>query len=99
MPIKSRHSFAAPFISRMAAVKGQTRMLVVPAEHIKDPLPKIRYVKVGVISSSVGRLFARHNPALNKAHTNIEGLPGIKREIVSLAWSAPSAKMRVCIEA
>lgn len=92
MPIKSTHSFAAPFIPPMAAVKGQTRMLVVPAEHIENPLPKIRYVKVGVISSGVGRLFARHNPALNKAHTNIVGLPGIKHEIVSLAWAAPSAK-------
>jgi len=83
----------------MAAIKSQTRMLVVPAEHIEDPLPKIRYVKVGIVSSSVGSLFARHNPALNKAHTNIEGLPGIKGEIVSLAWAAPSAKMRVCVEA
>jgi hypothetical protein len=83
----------------MAAVKGQTRALVVPAKHIKDTLPKIRYVKVGIISSGVGSFFARHNSALNKAHTNIVGLPGIKREIVSLAWAAPSAKMRVCIEA
>ena len=99
MPIKSRRSFATPFISRMTAVKGQTRMLVVPAEHVEDPLPKIRYVKVGVVSSGIGCLFARHNATLNKAHTNIVGLPGIKGEIVSMAWPAPSAKMRVCIEA
>ena len=98
MPIKSMHSFAAPFISRMAAVNGQTRMLVVPTEHIEDPPPKIRYVKVGVVSSGVGSLLARHNPELNKPHTNIVELPGIKGEIVPMAWSAPSAKMRVCID-
>lgn len=98
MPIKSTHSFASPFISRMAAVKGQTRVFMIPAEHIEDPPPKIRYVKVGVVSSGDTLLFARHNPALDKTHANIVGLSGIKGEIVPMAWSAPSAKMRVCIE-
>ena len=65
MPIKSRHSFAAPFISRMTAVKGQTRMLVVPAEHIEDPLPKIGYVEVGVGHSGIGWLFTGHQLALD----------------------------------
>lgn len=92
------HSFATPFISRMAAVNGQTRMLVVPTEHIEDSPPKIRYVKVGIASSGDGSLLARHNPALNKAHANIVELSGIKGEIVPIAWSAPSAKMWVCIE-
>ena len=83
----------------MTVPKCQTRVLVVSTEHIEDPLPKISYVKVGVVSSGGGCLFARHNPALNKAHTNIVGLPGIKGEIVPIAWSAPSIEMRVCIEA
>lgn len=64
MPIKSRHSFAAPFISRMVAIKGQARVLVVAAEHIEDPLPKIGYVEICKMIID-WRLIAGHQPALD----------------------------------